>query len=151
MESMTDPLASDKKFAKEASEGSVAEVELGKLAAEKGSSEAVKEFGKRMVEDHGKASEDLQQAAAQANIPVFSEMPRKARKAQEKLSKLSGADFDREYSKMMLKDHKNDLKTFERQSKDGKVPELKAFAAKTLPVLQEHQKLAEQLDTSSKK
>jgi putative membrane protein len=151
LEQMTDPLASDKKFVKEAAAGSMAEVELGKLAQEKGSSDAVKEFGKRMVEDHGKAGEDLQQAAGKANLPVTPEMPRKARKAQEKLSKLSGPDFDRMYAKLMLDDHKDDVKAFEKQSRNGKVPEIKEFAAKTLPVLQEHKKLAEELEASTKK
>jgi len=65
-----------------------------------------------------------------------------------KLSAMSGAEFDRAYSKMMLKDHEKDVKEFERESTSGKDPDLKAFAGKTLPTLQEHLKMAR--DTHSK-
>lgn len=149
-ESAVDPLSADKKFVKEAAEGSMTEVELGKLAQEKGSSEAVKEFGARMVEDHGKASQELQQVAAKTGFEMPSELPRKAKKAQEKLAKLSGPEFDKAYVKMMLNDHKGDVKAFDRQAKDGKIPEVKEFAAKNLPTIQEHKKLVEQMETSTK-
>ena len=126
------------------------EVELGKLAQEKGSSEAVKEFGKRMVDDHTKAGEDLKQAAAKANMQASPKLSRKSKKMQEKLSKLSGADFDREYAKVMVNDHKNDVKAFERESKSGAAPAVRDFATRTLPTLQEHYKLAVQLASPSK-
>jgi putative membrane protein len=147
---MATPLASDRQFVKEAAEGSAMEVELGKLAQEKGSSEAVKEFGKRMVQDHIKAGEDLKQAAAKANILAAPELSRKAKKAQEKLSKLSGPDFDREYAKLMVNDHRNDVKAFERESKSGAAPAVKEFATRTLPTLQEHYQLAQQLENPGK-
>lgn len=149
-ESTIDPFSADKKFVKDAAEGSLTEVELGKLAQEKGSSEAVKEFGSRMVEDHGKASQELQQLATKTGLEVPSELPRKAKKAHEKLAKLSGPEFDKAYAKMMMNDHKGDAKSFDRQAKDGKIPEVKEFAAKNLPTIQEHKKLAEQLEASTK-
>jgi putative membrane protein len=147
---MTDPFASDRQFVSEAAAGSALEIELGKLAQEKGSSEAVKEFGKRMVDDHTKAGEDLKQAAAKANMQAPPELSRKGKKTQEKLSKLSGPDFDREYAKLMVNDHKNDVKAFERESKSGAAPALKDFAMRTLPTLQEHYKMAQQLENPSK-
>jgi len=147
---MTTPLAFDRQFVKEAADGSAMEVELGKLAQEKGSSEAVKEFGKRMVQDHTKAGEDLKQAAAKANMPASLELSRKAKKAQEKLSKLSGPDFDRAYAKLMLSDHKDDVKAFERESKSGAAPAIKEFATRTLPTLQEYYQLALQLENPGK-
>ncbi len=140
-----DPLASDKAFVRDAAEASAMEIELGKLAEERGSSDAVKDFGKRMVEDHTKASEELKRAAARANIPVPADTSRKSKKAREKLSKLSGPDFDRAYMKMMVSDHKSDVKAFERESRSGAIPELKGFAGSMLPTLEEHYKLAEQL------
>ena len=146
-----DPIASARRFVKEAAEGSATEVALGKLAQEKGYSEAVKQFGKRMVDDHSKATEELKQAAGMAQIQVSSETPKKARKAQEKLSKLSGADFDRAYTKLMVSDHKEDVKAFEREARNGAVPAVKNFAAKMLPTLQEHLKLAEELYASAGK
>ncbi|HWB96699.1 MAG TPA: DUF4142 domain-containing protein [Bryobacteraceae bacterium] len=146
----TPPMANDKRFLKEAAQGSMTEVELGKLAQEKGSSDAVKEFGKRMVDDHTKATEDLKQAASKANVNVPSELPKKAKKTHEKLSKLSGAEFDRAYAKLMLKDHKDDIKDFQTEAKLGTIPEVKEFAANTLPTLQEHLKLAEQMEASTR-
>jgi len=144
------PLAADQKFLKDATEGARTQVELGKLAQEKGSSDAVKEFGKRVVEDHSKTSTDLEQLAAKAGVSVESDMPKKARKAQEKLSKLSGPDFDRTFTKMMLNDHKSDAKSFEKESKNGKIPEAKEFASNSLPTVQERLKMAQELDETVK-
>jgi putative membrane protein len=146
--SVVDPTTADKDFLREAAQGSATEVALGRMAQEKGSSDAVKEFGKRMVEDHSKAAEELTQVAQMAKLDVRSDVPKKAKRAQDKLSKLSGADFDRAYAKMMVSDHKEDIKAFEREAHSGTVPAVKDFAAKTLPTLQEHLKLAEQLETS---
>ncbi len=146
-----DPLASAKRFIKEAAEGSATDVALGRLAQEKGSSDAVKQFGKRMVDDHSKVSEELKQLAEMAQIEATSETPKKARKAQDKLSKLSGVDFDRAYTKMMVSEHKGDVKAFEREARNSAVPAMKNFAAKTLPTLQEHLKLAEELYASAGK
>jgi putative membrane protein len=147
--SIGDPIAADKDFLREAAQGSAAEVALGKMAQEKGSSDAVKEFGKRMVDDHSKAADELRQAAQTAKLDVPSDMPKKAKKAQDKLSKLSGADFDRAYAKIMVSDHKDDIRAFEKEAHSGAVPAVKDFAAKTLPTLEEHLKLAEQLETSA--
>lgn len=144
------PLAADQKFLKDASEGARTQVELGKLAQEKGSSDAVKEFGKRVVDDHSKTSTDLEQLAAKAGVPVESDMPKKTKKAQEKLSKLSGPDFDRTFAKMMLNDHKSDAKSFEKESKNGKIPEAKEFASNSLPTVQERLKMAQELDETMK-
>lgn len=142
---------SDKAFVKKAVENNLTEVELAKLAQEKGSSEAVKEFGKRIVEDHTKAGQNLQAVAAKVNVEVPSELPRGAKKTREKLAKLSGPDFDRAYAKVMLNDHKEDVASFTQEAQSGQVPEVKAFAAKTLPTLQAHRKMAEDLESSIKK
>ena len=140
-----DATAADKKFVKEAAEGGLAEVELGKLAQEKGSSDSVKQFGERMVQDHSKANDELKKAAAEANISVPDAMPAKDRRLKDKLSKLSGSEFDREYMKAMVSDHKTDLKAFERESQSGRIPQIKEFASNTIPTLQDHLKSAEQV------
>jgi putative membrane protein len=144
-------MASARSFVKEAAEGAATEVALGRVAQEKGSSDAVKQFGKRMVDDHSKAAEELKQAAAMARIAVPSETPKKAKKAQDKLSKLSGAEFDRAYAKMMVSDHKVDVKDFENEARNGAIPAVRSFAANTLPTLKEHLKLAEELYASVRK
>lgn len=141
----------DKAFLKKAAEGNMTEVELGKLAQEKGSSPAVKEFGKRMVEDHTKANEELSSAAAKENVEIPTDVPSKGKKTRDKLAKLSGPDFDKAYAKMMVNDHKEDVQSFTDEARLGQKPEVKTFAAKTLPTLQEHEKMAEDMQASVKK
>jgi putative membrane protein len=128
----------DKKFVKEAAIGGLLEVELGKLAQEKGSSDAVKQFGQRMVTDHGKANEELKEAATKSGYTVPASLDSKHQSKIDKLSKLSGPDFDRAYVKDMVKDHQEDIRKFQAEADNGTDPQLKSFASKTLPVLQEH-------------
>jgi len=128
----------DQKFVKDAAVGGMAEVELGKLAQDKGSSEAVKNFGKRMVDDHSKANDELKSIASQKSIDLPTSMDAKHQATVDRLSKLSGAEFDRAYTNEMLKDHETDVKEFQKQSTSGSDPDLKNFASKTLPTLQEH-------------
>jgi putative membrane protein len=140
-----DPYSTDKDFVKSVSESSATEVQLGKLAQEKASSDAVKELGKRLVEAHTQTGQQLKQAGAALNVPVSSDPPRKAKKAQDKLAKLSGPEFDRAYTKMAADEEKQTVKQFEREAKNGKVPGVKDFAAKNLSAEQERQKQAEEL------
>jgi putative membrane protein len=130
-------------FVKEAAIGGMAEVELGRLASEKASSDQVKKFGQRMVTDHGKANEELKSLAQSKGIAVPSEPDAKHKQTRDRLSKLSGVAFDRAYMDEMLQDHKKDVSAFQKQSASGSDPEIKAWAAKTLPVLQEHLQLVE--------
>jgi putative membrane protein len=145
------PVMSDKAFVKKAAEQTATEVELAKLAQEKGSSDGVKEFSKRVVEDQSKINPDLAAAASKVSVEVPSELPRGGKKAREKLAKLSGPDFDRAYAKLMLNDQKDNVQTFTQEARLGTVPEVREFAAKTLPTLQQHQKMAEVLESSVKK
>jgi putative membrane protein len=146
-----DVLVSDKAFVKKAAEETVTEVELAKLAQEKGSSEAVKEFGKRVVDDHSKSGQDLAAAAAKVNVEVPSELPRGGKKTRDKLARLSGPDFDRAYAKLMLSDQKDDMEFCTQEARLGKIPEVKDFAAKNLPAIQQRRKMAEDLEAGTKK
>lgn len=136
----------DKGFVKNAAMGGMYEVKAGQLAASQGASEAVKNFGQRMVDDHGKANSELMDLAKQKALAVPAEMDKKFAKKIDSSSKKSGADFDRAYMKEMVKDHKDDIKAFDKESKKGKDADLKAFAAKHVPILQEHLKLAQQIE-----
>ena len=136
-------VTSDQTFLKEAAEGGLAEVELGQLAIEKSSNENVKRFAQRMVEDHGKANEDLQQLAAQKGVSLASEPSAKQKAKKERLSKLSGDEFDRAYMSDMLKDHRADIVAFEQESDSGTDSDIKKFASQALPTLREHLKQAE--------
>jgi putative membrane protein len=135
--------ASDQKFLREAAEGGLAEVELGKLATEKGSSEEVKKFGQRMMEDHTKANDELKQLASSKGVNLPDQLSTKDRLLKEHLSKLSGPNFDRSYMENMVKDHKKDVADFARESNGAKDPDVKQFASKTLPTLKDHLKEAE--------
>jgi putative membrane protein len=145
-----DPMAADKSFVKEAAQADATQVELGRLAQEKGSSDAVKEFGKRMVETHTQTAEELKRAAAKASIPVPAETPRKVKKTGDKLAKLSGQEFDRAYTKIVLNEHKDGVKTFAREAQAGQSPDVREYASRTLPKLQEERQLAAQLETGAK-
>src|ERR1051326_464148 len=135
----------DRDFMMDAAIGGLEEVELGKIAAQQGTSEAVKQFGQRMVDDHSKASPDLMTVAQSKGITLPTTLDEKHRDQVKKLQAMTGADFDRAYSKLMLSDHKKDVSEFEKQSTKGTDPDLKAFASRTLPTLQEHLSMAQTL------
>ena len=140
----------DRDFIMEAAMGGMMEVELGRLAAQQGMSEAVKQFGQRMVDDHSKANTELMSIASTKGITLPTALDDKHREHVTKLSAMSGAEFDRAYMKMMVNDHNKDVKAFERQSTRGADADLKAFAGKTLPTLQEHLQMAKTLDGSQR-
>src|ERR1043165_4467422 len=135
----------DRDFIMDAAMGGLEEVELGRVAAQQGTSEAVKTFGQCMVDDHSKANSELMSLASSKGITLPTTLDEKHQKDVTKLSAMSGAEFDRAYSKMMLSDHNKDVSEFEKQSTKGTDPDLKAFAAKTLPTLHEHLQLAKAL------
>ena len=134
---------SDTKFMEKAAAGGRAEVELGKLAQQKAMRGEVKDFANRMVEDHTRANAQLEKIASANNVQLPDEVDRKTRKEMDKLSKLIGPDFDREYMKHMVKDHKDDVKEFRKEAKSKQASEVKAFAQDTLPVLEEHLAMAQ--------
>jgi putative membrane protein len=131
-------MKTDEHFVHEAAIGSMAEVELGKLAMEKSSDAKVKALGQRMVTDHSKASDELESLAAKKDIELPKEIDSEHKATIDRLSKLSGEDFDRAYVSDMLKDHQADISAFRQQSESGQDAEIKAWAAKTLPTLQDH-------------
>ena len=135
----------DSTFVKKAAQGDLAEVELGQLATQKASSEEVKKFGQRMVDDHTKANEQLKQVAAEKNIDVPQQLDAKDKATKAHLEKLSGQQFDRLYMKDMVRDHQKDVAEFERESKIAKDPAIKNFAQQTLPTLKDHLKEAEKI------
>lgn len=130
----------DATFYKDAAEGGLAEVELGKLAQAKGATPAVKDFGAMMVADHSAANAKLAGIAAGKNIdlpksPSVSQMATKG-----KLKLLSGDAFDKAYIKAMITDHQDDIAMFKKEAESGQDPDAKAYAVATLPTLEEHLK-----------
>ncbi len=116
----------------------VGEVELGRLAASKAQSADVKAFGQKMVEDHSKVIEDVKLLMVQKKVLLPPDVMPTHIETMNKLSKLSGADFDKEYVKAMVEDHEKDVAEFENVSKTATDADVKAFAAKTLPTLKMH-------------
>ena len=134
--------ADDEAWVMKIAKGGMAEVELGKLAAEKASSDAVKRFGQRMVDDHSKANDELKALAQNKKITLPTEIGPEEKALRDRLVKLSGPAFDQAYMKAMLNDHLKDVGEFRTESRSGKDPDVKAWAARTLPTLEEHLKMA---------
>jgi putative membrane protein len=123
--------------------GGMAEVELGRLATEKAASDEVKKFGQRMVDDHSKASEELKTLAQNKHITLPDAIDPQDKALHDRLAKLSGAAFDRAYMQAMLADHRKDVNEFRIEARSGKDADVKGWAAKTLPTLEEHLKMAQ--------
>lgn len=141
--------ASDRQFLTKAGQDSRAEVELGELASQRAEKAQVKQFGQRMVEDHTQINKELQELAAQKGLTLPQDIGEDNSKVKADLSKLSGAAFDKAYMNHMIADHTKDVSLFQRQSQQGNDPDLKAWAAKTLPTLQEHLQLARSITGKS--
>jgi putative membrane protein len=133
----------DETFVKEAAQGGLMEVQLGEAASTKGVHDRVKAFGKRMKEDHGKANKELEAIAKKKNVQLSKNLEGKHKSEVERLAKLMGDEFDREYMEAMVKDHKEDIEKFEQAAKNAKDSDVKAFASKQLPTLKEHLQLAQ--------
>jgi putative membrane protein len=140
----------DADFAVEAANGGMAEVALGKLAQQKATSPDVKDFGAKMVTDHTKANEKMMALAKQKNITLPAAIGPDQQKVMDDLSKRTGKDFDKAYVEAMVKDHDKDVTLFEKESKDGKDADVKAFASTTLPVLKMHQTMIKAIDQKMK-
>jgi putative membrane protein len=128
----------DTAFAKKAAIGGMAEVALGDLAAGKGLGAKVKAFGKMMMLDHGKANAELTAIAQKKHISLPSILDAGHRTKNDSLSKLTGKAFDKAYVSTMIADHQQTLTLMRTEAQSGTDPELKAFAAKTAPVVQMH-------------
>lgn len=133
----------DHHFVMDTAMDGMAEVELGKLAEQKAESSDVKQFAQRMVDDHSKANDELKSLASSKNITLPTAIDAKHKATHDRLEKLSGAAFDRAYMQAMLSGHQDAVKAFRQESTSGKDADIKAFAAKTLPTLEDHLKEAQ--------
>jgi len=135
-----------------AAEGGQMEVHLAQIAQRQGASDKVKEYAQRLEQDHTQANKDLMGIAQNRGVSLPTSMAGEHQTEMDKLSKLQGADFDKAYIKMMVKDHKKDIKEFEKASNNSMDTDLKTFATNTLPKLREHLTMAQSLerDTSGK-
>ncbi|MGE5500212.1 MAG: DUF4142 domain-containing protein [Syntrophothermus sp.] len=129
-------------FVRDAADGGMSEVQLANIAKQKASSQAVKDFAQMMIDDHSKANDELKDLATTENLTVPSSISSDNQSEIDKLSKLSGTEFDQEYMDFMVDDHKKDVDKFEEASKNITDPQLKAWVDKTLPTLRHHLDMA---------
>jgi putative membrane protein len=147
----------DQTFAKDAAEGGLKEVQFGKLAEQHARSPQVADFGRRMVQDHGKGNDWLKQIAQERGAKLPQELPPDVQQEYQELQKLAAesepkggqetgpAQFDQIYMQAMVKDHEEDIRKFEKEAEAGQDSDLKGFAEETLPILREHLELAEEV------
>lgn len=134
------------RFLREAAAGSLAEIELGTLAEQRGGSAAVKAFGRRMVEDHSKANAQLTALASQEGVTLPVTLSARHQALRDQLVKLSGVEFDRAYMAAMVEDHDHDVAAFRRAAESVPDPDVKAFATNMLPTLEAHRAEARRID-----
>jgi putative membrane protein len=132
-------------FFMKAADAGMAEVEFGKLARDAAKNQDVKDFAAQMVKDHTKANEELKALATSKNVQLSPVISNVFQGQLTDLSSKTGDAFDKQYMDLMMVHHMDAIKLFEETSKNETDPEVKAFAAKTLPVLKAHHQKAEPL------
>jgi putative membrane protein len=141
----------DSEFATKAAEGGMAEVKISKLAVNKASAPEVKTFAQKMVSDHTKANMELKQLAAKKSLTLPAKIDDDHQKAYDKLASLTGEDFDKQYMKAMTDDHDDTVKLFKDEMNNGQDAELKQFALRTLPIIENHDNMAHKDDAMLEK
>lgn len=140
--------AMDKAFVKKALEGSIDEVEMGKLALQKSNDDQVKEFAQKMVDDHGKMADALKPAAQQMGVKVPDGPSKGQMKKMDKMKALQGDAFDQAYIKDMVKDHKSDVNEFKQEAQNTQNPSMKQFATQASQVIEQHLQQIQQIAQS---
>ena len=141
--------AQDRSFVDNAASGGLDEVQDAQLAEQKATSPDVKQFASQMITDHTQANQELMQIAQSKGISLPKAPMRTEQRETEKMKELSGSQFDRQYAKEQVKDHQKTVALFEKEADAGQDTELKAFAQKYLPKLQQHLQMAQSLAAKS--
>jgi len=134
---------SAKEFLTDAIQGNLGEISVGQLAQKNGDSPEVRDFGQMLVQDHSANNDKAKSLAQSKSVTVPTEPKPEAKQVHDKLSRLSGAAFDREFAMAMVKEHKKDIKEFEGQAKSN--DDVGKFAQDTLPTLKKHLQTAQLL------
>jgi putative membrane protein len=142
--------STDRAFLMTAAQDGKMEVEISQMAANRASKKEVKNYAQRMVTDHTRANQELMSLARTKGLDLKDEPSYGERRKNmiEPMSRMSGADFDREFMKQQVEHHRTDVASFEKHSKAADDPDVRAWAQKTLPVLREHLKMAESVHQS---
>jgi len=134
-------------FLMKAMEGNLAEVALGQLAQQKGGSDGVKNYGRQLETDHSAANQKAMTIATSMSVTPPTKPDKKHQETYEKLSKLSGPAFDREFVKVAVTEHKKDIAEYEKEAKQPNNP-VAGYASETLPDLQKHLQMAQSLESA---
>lgn len=137
--------ADSQHFVMETARSNMAEIQLGQLAEQRATSADVKNYARRMVDDHTKANSELREIANDKNITIPTDLDSKQKSEYERMSKLSGANFDRAYMERVEKHHRKDVAYFEKQANEGTDNDVKQWAQRTLPTLRKHLEMAHQV------
>jgi putative membrane protein len=135
----------DELFLKQAAGGNMTEVALGKLALSKSTSDAVKAFAQKMIDDHTAMESDVQGVATGMNVTLPTGMPKSEQKIVEKMQALNGEAFDKAYAADMVKDHKKDLGDFRSANSRTQNPQIQALTTKGADIIAGHLKMAEDM------
>ncbi len=138
----------DSAFIKDAAEAGNFEVEESQLALSRTSNAQVKSFAQQMVDDHTKAGQELAGLAQSKGVKV-SDKPSMAQRAKIDLLKTHKDGFDKNYAESQANAHDSVVKMFRKEASEGKDADVKAWAAKTLPTLEHHQQMAQELKTAT--
>jgi putative membrane protein len=135
----------DQTFVEKVAQENIAELDLGELAKERAQSDEVKQFAQRMIDDHGKANEQLEEIAKNKGAVIPTEAGEEHSKLRAELGELQGEEFDQRYMAAMAEDHQKAVDLFQKQAEEGRDPELKSFAEQTLPIIKEHLTMAQSM------
>jgi putative membrane protein len=137
--------AADQAFVQKAAQGGIAEVQIAQLAQQKTASDQVKQFAQKMIDDHTPNNEQLVKLATAEGVTPPSEPNVQQQKMAQHLESLSGQKFDHAYIRGQIHAHMVMLKLFQAEASGGQDARLKAFAEQTVPTIQEHLSMAQQL------
>ncbi len=143
-ETTTEPLG-DEVFAMKAYSNGMAEIVKSKLALERATQPAIKAFAERMIKDHTEANNKIAEVARMKSIPLPTTLDPIHTFAIDRMGRMTGSDFDKTYMKAQVCAHKEAIHLFEHESCKGEDSELKQLAAKTIPTLEEHARMAFEL------
>lgn len=134
----------DETFVQKAAQTNLAEIQAGQMAEQKGTTSAVKQLGQTMVADHTTMNNELKQLAQQQGFSVPSSVPADEKQKQQQLQKLSGAQFDQQFAKEEVEDHRTAIQEFMKEAQTTQDPALRQFAQSGIPALQKHLQMAQQ-------
>jgi putative membrane protein len=144
----TDMQHADMEFANKAAAAGKAEVELARVGTEKAMNPDVKTFADRLVQDHTKANDQLTEIMRTKGMEMPAEAPTEAKAEHDRITALSGNEFDREFMRHWVSSHEKGIELYSTEAETGQDPELKQFATDTLPTLQEHLDEAKRVESS---